>query len=529
VVNQRSGTPLREEFAHDLNELALDLESERETLNQSVKHDYSTSDTGIVPLDRRKPWWHFAALELTFEAGFSFLLLGFTIHDGGWGLGSTLAILALSAAIYIAYATVGGYIGSRTGQTHALLTRSIFGVGGSWIVSAMTIVSLLGWVGFQAHFTATIWDGLYGWGALLVLGLILAGVMIINNVLGFTGISVFARYLVTPVFVLWILYTVIKGLTAGSAVLGAIPKVLAPLSFTAAIGLAIGFYMWGNEPDIWRYGKPKFAFPILPYTLAFGFGPVLFGVGGWVMAQLTTNHGFGPSVRYITHYSLFGALWLAFIISVLGQFSLNDGNYYAVINAGQNLIGGWKRWKRLYTCLVMAAIGMLAAWVVPYLIENGFEKLASFLSVTIPCATVIMAVDHFVLPNALRISRPLVRVPSWSETAGANWPGVAALLISTGFGGYAAGLFTFFGESDSTYWGLPAPEAWALAAVSYVAFAFVAKKLSGPSIRRVMGFPAYLLDAHIPAGEVIDPVNPGSQALPPRRSGETVGASRVAG
>ena len=35
--------------------------------------------------------------------------------------------------------------------------------------------------------------------------------MIANNLLGFTGISVFARYLVTPLIILWVLYLVIKG------------------------------------------------------------------------------------------------------------------------------------------------------------------------------------------------------------------------------------------------------------------------------------------------------------------------------
>jgi purine-cytosine permease-like protein len=494
----------REEFAYDLEEIASDLRQEKQVLEESVTHDYTTSDAGIVPLNRRRPMWHFAALELTFEAGFGFLLLGFTIHDGGWRLAPTLGILLLASAIYIAYATVGGYVGSRTGQTHSLLTRSIFGVAGSWGVSALTAICLLGWVGFQANFTAVIWDGLYGWGHVLLIGLVLAAVMVTNNVLGFTGIAVFARYLVTPIFILWILYTVIKGLTEGSSILGATPHAAAPLGFLAAVGLAIGFFVWGNEPDIWRYGKPQLAWPIPPYIFAFVFGPVLFGIGGWIMAQLTSNHDFGGSMAAITHYSLFGAAWLAFVISVLGQVSINDGNYYAAINAGQNIIGGWHRWKRTYTCLVMAAIGVLAAWVVPYLITNGFERLASFISVTLPCATVIMAADHFVLPRALGISRPLTRVPAWSETAIGNWPAIVALLISVAFGGYAAGLFTFLGEDPSTYWGLPAPESWLLAAVSYVALAAVAKALAGSGIRRTLGFPDYLLDAPIPEGKVMD-------------------------
>lgn len=502
----------REEFAHDLEEIAVDLSYERQVVDESVAHDYSTSDTGIVPLNRRRPMWHFAALELTFEAGFGFLLLGFTIHDGGWRLLPTVGILALSSAIYIAYATVGGFIGSRTGQTHSLLTRSIFGVAGSWIVSALTAISLLGWAGFQANFTAQIWDGLYGWGHILVIGLVLAGVMIINNVLGFTGISVFARYLVTPFFIAWILYTVIKGLTEGSGILGATPHSTAPMTFMAAVGLSIGFYVWGNEPDIWRYGKPQFAWPIPPYIFAFVFGPVLFGIGGWIMAELSTSHDFGPSLQAITHYSLFGALWLAFIISVLGQVSINDGNYYAAINAGQNIIGGWSKWKRIYTCLIMAGLGVLAAYIIPYVITNGFERLAAFISVTLPCATIIMAVDHFVLPRAIRVSRPLTRVPAWSETALFNWPALIALAGSVAFGAYGTGLFSFAGEDPATYWGLPAPEAWALAAGLYVAGAYVAKAVAGRNVRKVMGFPSYLVDADIPEDQVLDPV---SEAAPP--------------
>jgi purine-cytosine permease-like protein len=501
---QRDVPRPREEFAHDLDELAVDLQYERQVLEESVAHDYSTSDAGIVPLNRRRPMWHFAALELTFEAGFGFLLLGFTIHDGGWRLPATVAILLLSSAIYIAYATVGGFIGSRTGQTHSLLARSVFGVAGSGIVSALTAISLLGWVGFQANFTAVIWDGLYGWGHILLIGLILAAVMVLNNLLGFTGIAVFARYLVTPVFIAWILYTVIKGIAEGGSILGADPKAAAPLSFLAAVGLAIGFYVWGNEPDIWRYGKPKGVWPVLPYIFAFVFGPVLFGIGGWIMAQLTSNHDFGASLISITHYSLFGALWLAFIISVLGQVSINDGNYYAAINAGQNIIGGWKKWKRTYTCLVMAGIGVLAAWIVPYEITNGFERLAAFISVTLPCATIIMAVDHFVLPRVLRVSRPLTRVPAWSETALVNWPAIIALAISVAFGAYATGLFSFLGEDAATYWGLPAPEAWVLAAVSYVALVALAKAMARDNLRKVLGFPTYLLSGHIPGDRVID-------------------------
>ena len=202
----------REEIAHDIDEFRRDVAFERQELDASIKHDYSTSDTGIVPLDRRRPMWHFMGLWTTFVAGFSYMFLGFEIRDGGHGLGATIAITLLGYGLYVAYAMVGSYLGSRTGQTHALLTRSVFGIGGSWIVSAFVLIAPLGWVAFQANLLVTLWDGFYGWDHVFTLTLLLAGVMILNNLLGFTGISVFARYLVTPILILWCIYLVLKGL-----------------------------------------------------------------------------------------------------------------------------------------------------------------------------------------------------------------------------------------------------------------------------------------------------------------------------
>src|ERR671932_2227904 len=153
----------RHEIATDVDELRADLEFERRELDASIRHDYSTSDTGIVPLDRRRPMWHFMGLWTTFVAGFSYMFLGFEIHDGGHSLASTVGITIFGYALYVAYAMVGSYLGSRTGQTHALLTRSVFGVGGSWIVSAFVLVAPLSWVALQETLPVTVWDSFSGW------------------------------------------------------------------------------------------------------------------------------------------------------------------------------------------------------------------------------------------------------------------------------------------------------------------------------------------------------------------------------
>ncbi len=493
----------REEIAHDIDEFRRDVAFERQELDASIKHDYSTSDTGIVPLDRRRPMWHFMGLWTTFVAGFSYMFLGFEIRDGGHGLGATIAITLLGYGLYVAYAMVGSYLGSRTGQTHALLTRSVFGIGGSWIVSAFVLIAPLGWVAFQANLLVTLWDGFYGWDHVFTLTLLLAGVMILNNLLGFTGISVFARYLVTPVLILWCIYLIIKVLVTDAGSLGGTPKG-SGLPFWVAVTAVIGFAMWGNEPDFWRYGKPRFLWP-LPTYLFSALWFLLFTMAGWMMAELSKSDDPAAIFGYTVHYSLFGAFWLAWIIATISQFAINDGNYYESVNAGQNLIGGWHLWRRPYTCLLVAGGGVIAADLVNFHFLNGWFKVATFLAITVPCATVIMAVDHFLLPRLYRISRPLTSVPAWQEAGAINVPAVIALLGAVFFGvtGTASWPHGWLESAPQNSWGPVPLESWLIAGVGYVVLVAAARAVV-PNVKAALAFSRQALTANVPGDAVVD-------------------------
>src|SRR5215475_5321177 len=283
-------------------------EFSRQELTKELEHDYSTSRTGAVPLDERRSLYHFVALWITFAAGFTYLFLGFQFHDAGYSLWRAVGAGALGAAAYLAYALPAAYLGSSTGQTHALLTRSIFGKVSSALVTLLLIGVAAGWTAFAFNLLAQMYDGLFSWGHVLLISVLLAVVGVTNNLFGFTGISLFARYVVAPLMIVWVLYLVIKGLTDISSGTATVKQEnLVPLSLLSGISVGIGSVMWGNEPDTWRYGQPRFRWPLPAYLVALAVGMVLFVAGGWMMAEVSGYgpYDFGPAFRYITEHYLF--------------------------------------------------------------------------------------------------------------------------------------------------------------------------------------------------------------------------------
>ena len=465
-------------------------------LERSVEHDYSTSGTGMVPLSERRSRYHFLSLWITLAAGFTYLFLGFQYHDAGYSLVKAVAAGAIGAVAYLLYALPAAYLGSTTGRTHALLTRSILGRVGSAVVTVLLIGIAAGWTAFAFNLLATLYDGLFGWGHVVLISVVLAVVGITNNLFGFTGIAAFARYLVAPLMILWVLYLVIKGLVdIPHADLAGTPG-QTTLPFLAGVGTAIGSVMWGNEPDTWRYGKPKFFWPALPMVVAFAVGLVLFVAGGWMMAQLSKAgpYDFGPAFRYTVVYSMFGVLALGAVVATVLQVAINDGNYYEMINAGQNAVGGAPGWRRWYTCVVMAVVAAIVAWRFAD-VSNGFFVVANWSAVALPCVTVVMCVDAFLLPGITGLRRPMDTVPSWRAAGLANWPGIVAVLVAVAFGAWGLGLFP--GQATAPNAGLPAVEAWLLAGLIYAGLARLAA--TGPKAAALLGFSRQVQVDDIPA------------------------------
>jgi hypothetical protein len=355
----------------------------------------------------------------------------------------------------------------------------------------------LGWVGYQSNLLASMWNGLYGWTPVLTIGIVIAVVGITNNVFGFTGISAFARWFAAPVTLLWLLYALVKALveTPGH-VLSSHPA--GSTTLVLGIVLAISFATYGNEPDVFRYAKPRLSACVPPLAIGLFVGQILLPTAGWIIAARVHSGDFGKVFDASVGFSLFGASILALVLATGTQVAVNDANYYESLNAGQNLLGGWSKWRRIYTCMILMVLGGFMAWWVPQSLSNFF-RITALLAVTVPTSTVIMYTDQLLLPRLLGIRRTLDRVPAWNEAARANWPALISLVAAILFGSYVNGIFPGQDGSPLGGWGIGTVEAWVLGAVLYIVLAALAKR--SPVSQRILGFPQTAIVSNLEPGD----------------------------
>jgi hypothetical protein len=153
-----------------------------------------------------------------------------------------------------------------------------------------------------------------------------------------------------------------------------------------------------------------------------------------------------------------------------------------MINGGQNIVGHAPGWRRWYTCLIMAGLAAVFAWLFPRL-EHGFFIVAGWSSIALPSVTVVMCVDQFVLPRLLGFTRSVSPIPAWRQAGIANWPGIVAVVIALLFGAWGLGLLP--GQEIVPDLGLVPVEAWLLAGVIYAGLAAVAIRM--PSATTILG------------------------------------------
>lgn len=433
----------------------------------SLTGDY---DEAIVPASKRNSQKVMFLVWVTLQIALSVVYTGFLARSEGLTLGQLLIACVVALAAMILYGLGAANVGATSGQAMALLARTIFGRVGTSVISVLLITMGLGWYAFQARFLAQLLGGLFTGLSVTLFGAVFAVLMMANNLFGFRGVAVFARYVAAPLLLIWGAYALVKTITSipSSTAFAAAPHVTVSTTVMVIAGLLVGGAIYGNEPDVFRYsrGRPWWNLPAL--VGGYGIGIFIFPILGYLLAEVAGATTLGSFIKHLVPFSLFGVTALAVILFVVNQFALNDGNLYEAVNALQNLIGRLRSWRRLYSVLVLGAIAVVVAITMASL-QTDFFIVAGLSAILVPCATTIFAVDVFLLPRLTKVRRrPVRHVTSWARAATCNWLGLIALVAGLAVGSYTGGLIPGLAGFGTTNIGFPALQAWAVAAFVYV-------------------------------------------------------------
>jgi purine-cytosine permease-like protein len=450
----------------------------------------------VVPGDKRDGPVKMTLLWVTFQASVSGMYTGFLARSAGMSLGNILWACLIGVGVMVGYGMLAANVGTVTGQPHSVLARGVLGRSGSALASLLLIITGMGWYGFQAVFLSQLYAGLFGLTHLQVFCALFAILMIANNLLGFRSVSAYARYVAAPILLAWGAYAIIKAFaSAAGPHLFAVPHVSGTQGILFTAELLVGVAMFGNEPDIFRYARRDRGHNLVPLGFGYGLGMLVFPVAGYLMAELSSASTLGSTMAYFTKFSLFGLTALAVAVFTINLVALNDANLYEAVNAVQNFLRGRRRAE------TVIALGVIGAAVAVFMqrsssLQNNFFIVANICAVFLPCATLVMAVDVFLLERVSGCRRlpgpggaPRA-VVSWAAASPGNVAGIVAIVAGLVVGAVTGGLIpgtTGFGKTNV---GIPALEAWGTAIGVYLAAMLLARLLSARGKQVLLGLPA---------------------------------------
>jgi len=456
----------------------------------------------VVPLSERRGPVTMGLLWLTMVTGFPTVLAGFDWYKAGFTLPQVIQCVVVSCAVLLAYSIPATLLGARSGQTYGLLSRGVFGRWGSFLVSLNLVWISIGWYGLNAIFLAEGLKGLYHWPVpTAILAVALAVAMAVNNLFGFSGIANFARYVAAPVLVVWVGCTFWKAmLSCPAAALAAAPHEPFPQGLTVISSFVIGYSVWGNEADYWRYGKPKTSYSVIPLVVSLIIGQVIFPAAGWMLARLTGITDYGAATALMNNYAFGGCAAVAAIVLAVTYFAVNDSGLYGVINALENI----REMPRKKMVVLMTASGAAVSAALSFT-SRPFELVATVSCIMLPCATVIMMAEWLLLARIFKLPVSFDRVVRFDEVPRVKLPAVAALLA-----GYAAGLATSGLVPGTEAWhvGVCSLQAWLASLVVYLPLRWWQQRRHVAESRKLVHRLLDLADGAVPAARGTGPHRP---------------------
>jgi purine-cytosine permease-like protein len=411
-----------------------------------------------------------ALLWITMVTVFPGVLIGFEWFKQGYSLRQVIISTVFSGLLLLAYSIPAGLLGAHTGLSYTMLSRLVFGSGGAKIVALNLVLIFIAFYGLAALFLA---EGLAGLIALKLplmwLSAICAVLMAANNFFGFKGVANFARFVAAPLLIVWVGYTFFKTLGNCPVSIWQVgEKCSLEASLTGISGFVIGFAVWGNECDYWRFGKSKISTCAWPLIISLLIGQFIFPITGYMVAYSTGITEYGAATAFMNDYSFGGFTALAVLVLTVSYFAVNDSNLFGSVQACIQL----KKLSLRAWVAILAGLGTITAAVLSISgAAKSLEAIVSLNCVILPTATVVMLCEWWLsrrMGKGVFASNSNLDDHMKKVSAKVYHPAALTALIC----GIAVGVLTS-GVLPWLKFGIPSLQAWLAAAFVYMPLRFL--------------------------------------------------------
>jgi purine-cytosine permease-like protein len=151
---------------------------------------------------------------------------------------------------------------------------------------------------------------------------------------------------------------------------------------------------------------------------------------------------------------------IAAAVLAINYVAVNDAGLYASINAAENL----KSYPRKFwvgTLMLLAAV----ATVMLFGYKQNFEAVAALSCIVLPCATVIMVAEEFLIKRICGRSENLSVLVNYDEVPTLRWAAVTALFIGSVVATINSG---FLPGTEQYSWGVPSLHGWIISLIAYL-------------------------------------------------------------
>ncbi len=406
---------------------------------------------------------------VTMVTSFPAVLIGFEWHRQGISLSQVVICSIMSCLILLAYAVPASQLGARTGLGFCALSRVVFGRWGTLLITANLLWIFIASYGMTAVLMAEAVESFLHLDiSILWMSVGCAFLMAFNNLFGFSGVANFARFFAAPALIAWVGYTFFKAAVASDVLSGVASNpqsILHPRSIMYALtttsSFIIGFAVWGNEMDYWRFSKVGSLKAALALAAALLIGLVVFPVAGWLVAHSSGITDSAAATSFMNSYSFGGLAIVGLIVLFAAYFAANDSNLFGTSAAIKSL-GAIK--PRLVVSLLALCGAITAAFLSATNSIKALEVIAALNCVVMPTPTVIMLTEWFLRSKVFGRSMNFSSVPDFSDLPAFRWPALIALLSGLTIGIATSGLIP---SLEYLHIGICPLQAWLTSMVVY--------------------------------------------------------------